>query len=77
MQPMVVTGDESTDHAEFERYVGSIETAFRILRIYTASYASRTYGYGSVSLTKSEAFRNNMKREGYPPQYADAFLAIQ
>lgn len=76
-EPMVVTGDEGTDHAEFEQYVGGINVAYRILRIYVASYPSQACGFGGKSLTKSDVFRNKMKQEGYPPEYADAFLAIQ
>ncbi len=74
--PFVATGDEATDHAAFEEYVGGVAQAFRLLRIYTLSFPT-TAAFGDVKKTKEEAFIANAVREGYSVLDAEAFLAIQ
>jgi hypothetical protein len=73
---MTVTGDEATDHAEFENYVGGVPRAFRLLRIYQESRADD--GFFSLNKrTRDEVFRENAKRAGYDENEANALIAIQ
>lgn len=74
--PFIATGDEATDHAAFEEYVGGIPRAFRLLYCYKNSCAGVHHGW-FPDTTKEENFRSRALRAGFDNMDVDAFLAIQ
>lgn len=76
-QRFVVTGDEATDHAVFEEFVGGSARAFRLLRIYEDSRPYRRWTFGPPEMTRAEVFIAKAKREGYTEEQARALLRLQ
>jgi hypothetical protein len=77
--PFEVTGDESNDHRAFEDYVGGVDKAQQLFRIYKDSYATTNMfpTQPSYGKTKEEVFRKKASQAGFNIRDIDALLSLQ